>query len=187
MNDPVAEIERLFSKYGETAYLGENVSQQQHALQCAQLAVANDASQTLAIAALLHDIGHLLLLPEVEHWSKPELQHDRVAGQWLSRYFPEEVSEPVRLHVEAKRYLCANNNRYRSGLSSASQLSLETQGGPMNEAEMENFRQNSHWRDALSLRLWDDEAKDPSATPPELSKYIPELRTFGALGPRESD
>src|SRR5215472_16930409 len=104
---PVDEIFELFSTRGSAAYFGEPVSQREHALQAAHLAETEGAVDSLVVAALLHDIGHLLHdLPEDIADQGADAHHEDVGHDWLARYFGPEITEPVRLHVEAKRYLC---------------------------------------------------------------------------------
>jgi len=110
-----------------------------------------------------------------------------VARRFLEAYFPPSVIEPVRLHVDAKRYLCAADPSYRDQLSPASQLSLELQGGPMSAAEIERFESLEHFEAACRLRRYDDIAKDPEAGPPDLEHYrrllIAALRSNGGEPP----
>jgi phosphonate degradation associated HDIG domain protein len=168
----VNEIVGLFHKRGDAAYHGEAVSQTEHALQSAALAERQGAPDNLIVAALLHDIGHLLDGQDEDlAQNGVDGQHEAAAHAWLSRYFGPEVTEPVRLHVAAKRYLCAKNEAYLKGLSPASKLSLELQGGPMTPLERARFETNPHYRDALRLRYWDDTAKVPNLEVPGLDHY----------------
>jgi phosphonate degradation associated HDIG domain protein len=174
--DTIATIRRLFLDRGHAEYGGEAVSQLQHALQAAHLARQSGAAPSLIAAALLHDIGHLLHdLPEDAAEQGIDDHHEGLAGRWLSRHFGDEVVDPVRLHVAAKRYLCAVEPMYREQLSPPSQLSLQLQGGPMTALEVELFRSSPHHEAAVSLRRWDDEAKDPDADVPEFDSYLPIL------------
>ncbi len=157
------KIGTLFSymeKRGQSFY-DEVVTQLEHALQCAALAHRNDASPTLITGALLHDIGHIIL---DEHnadkaFLDTDLTHEEVGAQYLEPFFPEAVTTPVRLHVPAKRYLCTTDASYYDGLSEASKRSLKLQGGILSDEERNAFEQIPHFRDALSLRRWDDLAK----------------------------
>ncbi|MBO6816333.1 MAG: HD domain-containing protein [Rhizobiaceae bacterium] len=155
-------IERMLNENGSDLYGGEAVTQTQHALQCAQLAEAENASPELVAASLLHDIGHLLD-PEFRNELQPDedMVHEDMGEAFLEDWFPEAVTQPVRLHVDAKRYLCATDSGYLAKLSPASVHSLELQGGPMNEAEIAVFEKNRFYMEALRLRIWDDLAKDP--------------------------
>ncbi|MDR3621397.1 MAG: HD domain-containing protein [Paludisphaera borealis] len=170
----IGEIRRVFAERGDSAYGGEAVSQQEHALQAAHLARIAGADAGLTVAALLHDVGHLLHdLPDDAPDDGVDDRHERLAASWLARWFGAEVVEPVRLHVEAKRYLCAVDPSYERRLSEPSRLSLKLQGGPMTEAEVEAFQSSPHHAAALALRGWDDEAKDPHAVVEGLDAYIP--------------
>ncbi len=168
----VDEIIDLFQNRGDVAYHGEAVSQTEHALQSAALAERQGAPDNLVIAALLHDVGHLLDGQDEDlAVNGVDGQHEAAAHAWLSTHFGPEVTEPVRLHVDAKRYLCAKNAAYLQGLSPASQLSLELQGGPMTPLERAQFEANPHCRDAVRLRYWDDTAKVPKLEVPGLEYY----------------
>src|SRR5262249_4940556 len=150
----------LFERGGRQAYFGEPVSQEEHALQTAYLAVQEEAADALVVAALLHDVGHLLHgLPEDVAEHGIDGHHEAVGEAWLSRHFGPEVTEPVRLHVAAKRYLCAVDPEYGQQLSQASLQSLALQGGPMSAAEIREFEQHAYFREAVRLRRWDDRAK----------------------------
>ena len=162
----------LFRSRGEALYGGEAVSQTQHALQAAQLAERAGAGPTLVGAALLHDIGHLLEAgDEVLAGDKMDARHEVLGGDWLSRWFLPELAAPVRLHVAAKRYLCAANRGYFERLSPASRRSLTLQGGPMCADEAENFESHPGFRDALRLRSWDEAAKTPGVLTPDIAFY----------------
>ena len=169
------KIDTLFSymeKRGQSFY-DEVVTQLEHALQCAALAKQQDASSTLITGALLHDIGHIIL---DEHNAREaflniDLSHEEVGAQYLAPFFPEAVTTPIRLHVPAKRYLCATDASYHDGLSEASKRSLIVQGGAMSDEEREAFEQIPHFRDALTLRRWDDLAKVKGLEPAELETY----------------
>ena len=129
--DLYATIEGLFATRGRALYFGEAVSEAEHALQSAALARADGAGDTLVVAALLHDVGHLLHgLGEDLAERGLDGRHEEVGHAWLSDYFGPAVAEPVRLHVAAKRYLCAVEPAYLTGLSPASRQSLGLQGGP---------------------------------------------------------
>ena len=150
----------LFAMHGASEYGGEAVTQEEHALQCAELAAADGAPATLIAAALLHDIGHLLHdLPADAPERGIDDLHEALGGRWLESRFVPAVTEPVRLHVAAKRYLCATEPAYEAALSAPSRVSLGLQGGPFTPDEVAAFEQNPYFRDALRLRRWDDTGK----------------------------
>jgi phosphonate degradation associated HDIG domain protein len=158
--DIIASIMNLFNDKGHSEYGGEAVTQLEHALQTATLARENNASDQLITAALLHDIGHLLHdLPNDAPLKGIDDVHENKAAVSLRKYFPEAVTEPVRLHVMAKRYLSSTEETYYSLLSEPSKQSLVLQGGLMSSAEVSAFEQNPFFSDAVMLRKWDDQAK----------------------------
>lgn len=162
----------MFTNRGDEAYYGESVSQTEHALQAAHAAEEEKASAALIVAALLHDIGHLL------HGGPEDLadhgvddRHEVVGRAWLARHFGPEVTEPVRLHVPAKRYLCRVDPAYQAKLSPASVVSLQLQGGAMSAEEAREFEANPFAADAVRLRRWDDLAKIVGLEVPGLEHY----------------
>ena len=168
----LAEIEGLFAAHGHETY-GEGVTMQAHGLQAAALAEHEGASDVLVVAALLHDIGHFLELADDAFGYH---RHDGAGGDWLAARFGPEVSEPVRLHVAAKRYLCATDPSYFAKLSSASVHTLSLQGGPMDAQEVAAFRLNPFHREAVKVRLWDEEGKRPGVRTPPFAHYAPMLQ-----------
>jgi phosphonate degradation associated HDIG domain protein len=168
----VDEIIELFARRGGDVYFGESVSQLEHALQTAVQAEREGASDTLIGAALLHDIGHLLhkLSEDVADYGI-DGWHEQVGAMWLARYFPTAVTEPIRLHVAAKRYLCAVDGEYRLGLSAASTQSLALQGGTMSREEIREFEASLYAGEAVRLRRWDDQAKVIGRNTPDLPQY----------------
>jgi phosphonate degradation associated HDIG domain protein len=172
----VDEVCELFATKGHAAYVGEPVSQLEHALQAAHYAQQEQAGDALVVAALLHDIGHLVhKLPEDAADHGIDTRHEHMGHAWLKRYCGPEVTEPIRLHVPAKRYLCATDVEYQSQLSPASIQSLALQGGPFTPAEVAEFERNPHFRAAVALRRWDDLAKIPDLAVPPLDAYRPQL------------
>ena len=172
----VQEIIGLFESRGSSQYGGEAVTQLEHALQCAMLAESEAASPELVVAALLHDIGHLLHeLPDDAPDQGVDDHHESSAGRYLTETFPPAVTEPVRLHVEAKRYLCATDLHYQEQLSEPSILSLQQQGGGMTPTEIVEFEQLPFAKDAIRLRRWDDAAKDPARKTPPISHFEDKL------------
>jgi len=179
----VEEIIGLFARRGGDVYFGEPVSQLEHALQTAGQAEQEGASDTLIAAALLHDVGHLLhKLPEDIADRGVDGRHEQVGAMWLARYFPEAVAEPIRLHVAAKRYLCAMNDEYQRGLSTASIQSLALQGGPMSDEEVRAFEASPYARECLRLRRWDDLAKVAGSKAPGLPHYRYLLEKLSVMG-----
>ena len=171
----VDEIVALYARKGGASY-GEGVSMNEHGLQAALLAEQEGQPEPMIAAALLHDIGHLLHdLPENVADQGIDSQHESVASAWLSQYFPASISEPVRLHVQAKRFLCANVPGYFADLSEASVLSLRLQGGEMSPAESEAFRTEPFMGAALRLRRWDDLAKMVGLKTPDFEHYRPAI------------
>ena len=171
--NPTDQIRNLFSEWGHLAY-GEGVSELQHALQAASLAQKDNAPNSLIVAALLHDIGHLLHgLSEDVAEQGIDGHHERIGEKWLEKYFGPEISQPVLLHVAAKRYQCTVNPDYLAQLSPASAKSFILQGGKMSEAETRAFEKNPFFKNALQLRTWDDNAKDPEMETPLLEHYLP--------------
>jgi [1-hydroxy-2-(trimethylamino)ethyl]phosphonate dioxygenase len=167
------DIRAAFAKRGHAGY-GEGVSQLEHALQCAVFAERDGAAEPLIVATLLHDIGHMLHdLPEDIADQGVDTQHESLGSAWLSQHFGPEVSEPVRLHVAAKRYLSASEAGYFDRLSDASKLSLKLQGGPLNPEELAKFGAERFLVEALALRRWDDEGKIVDMTTPGLGHFEP--------------
>jgi phosphonate degradation associated HDIG domain protein len=166
------EIFALFAERGADCYFGESVSTTQHCLQAALFAEQAGASPALVLAALLHDIGHLIdAAPnDLAEWST-DAHHEEVGGRWLAQRFGPEVSEPVRLHVPAKRFLCATDAGYFSKLSMASGLTLKLQGGPMSSAEAADFATQPFHRDAIRVRHWDDAGKVADLATRSLDDY----------------
>ena len=181
----ITEIRRLFAERGDSAYGGEAVSQRDHALQAAHFARQSASGAALITAALLHDIGHLLhQLPDGAPDQGVDDEHERLGGRWLVRWFGPEVVEPIRMHVDAKRYLCAVEPGYRETLSPPSLVSLALQGGPMSSDEIQAFRDSPHAAAAIALRRWDDAAKDPTLVVAGVDEYIPFIEE--ALAPTKA-
>lgn len=175
--DPLAAITELFAKHGDSEYGGEAVTQLEHALQAATLAAASGAADSLVAAALLHDLGHLLHgLPDDAPDRGIDDRHEALAARRLARVFGPEVCDPIRLHVAAKRYLTAVEPAYLARLSAPSRTSLTLQGGPMNATEVAVFEAEPHWRAAVQLRRWDDEAKVAGLETPPLEAFVDILR-----------
>ena len=173
MQQSIDEILRLYAAKGGECY-GEDVTQEQHALQCAALAEAAGADPELVAAALLHDIGHLLGETESDHGC---FAHHAVGAGFLSELFGPQVTDPVRLHVPAKRYLCAVDPEYRAALSDASLHSLTMQGGPMTAEEQRAFESEPRFAEAVELRRWDDAGKVEGLTTRAFESFRPLLES----------
>ena len=170
------DIELLFARHGSAQYSGEPVSQLEHALQTAYLAEQSDASDELVTACLLHDLGHLLN----EQGETPTLRgiddtHQYFALPFLRGLFPDAVLDPIKLHVDAKRYLCATRGDYYDALSIDSKRSLALQGGIFSAEEAAAFIAQPYAPDAVAVRLWDDLAKIAGAPTPPLAQFVPTL------------
>jgi phosphonate degradation associated HDIG domain protein len=170
----VDDIVHLLSTRGQAQYGREAVSQLDHALQCAQLAEQHGETTETIVAALLHDLGHLLVEMEDENTEKEQQRddlHQFVALPFLRSVFPAAVLEPIRLHVDAKRYLCATEPTYWDSLSAASKRSLELQGGIYDSVAAKAFIAQPFAEQAARLRRYDDWAKVPQWATQELSHY----------------
>lgn len=166
----VETIGELFAGPRARDHLGEPVPIGEHMLQAGALAEAAGAEGALVAAALLHDTGHLL--------GEDEDRHAEAGANWLRQWFGAAVTEPVRLHVPAKRYLCAADAEYFGLLSAESVRTLSLQGGPMTPAEAAAFGALPFSRDAVSVRRWDDQAKDPAVTAPRFAHFAPLLEAL---------
>jgi [1-hydroxy-2-(trimethylamino)ethyl]phosphonate dioxygenase len=166
------EITLLFRRRGAQSYFGESVSMLEHSLQTAHAGQLAGAPAALIVAALLHDVGHLVedVPDDILDW-KADARHEEVGSGWLAARFGPEIYEPVRLHVPAKRYLCAVDRSYFARLSAASVRTLELQGGPMSAAEVATFESERFFADAVRIRRWDDQGKVAGAVTPALSAY----------------
>ncbi len=186
-DEVIDTIMRWFRQGGTNAYFGEAVTQTEHALQSAHLASTSGASDELVAASLLHDIGHLMRgLPEDVAKRGIDGTHEDCGADWLERHFGDAVSKPVRLHVAAKRYLCAVEPAYLASLSAASQLSLRLQGGPFSADDVRRFEDDRYFGEAVQLRRWDDQAKIPGLKTPDLQHYRSALETALKLGGKTS-
>jgi phosphonate degradation associated HDIG domain protein len=167
-----AELLDWLEAAGATRY-DEIVTQYEHAVQSAALAGQRGGKPPLVVAALLHDVGHLLV---AEHGGRNgflalDLEHERVGAGWLSRTFGADVTEPIRMHVDAKRYLCSIEPAYYNGLSESSQRSFELQGGTMSADEIKAFLTHPAAQVAIELRRIDDLAKQLGRVVPGASAY----------------
>lgn len=172
MSGVVDRIIELYETRGGAAYAGEPVSQLEHGLQAAEAASRTGAGDALVVAALLHDIGHLTHdLGEDCADRGIDSKHEQLGADFLARHFVAEVSEPVRLHVDAKRYFCGTNPAYLARLSPASVQSLKLQGGPFDAEAAACFDRNPHAEAAKQLRRFDEAAKVPQREVPGVRHY----------------
>ena len=166
----IEAIAELFAGPVARDQLGEPVPIGIHMRQAGALAEAAGAEPPLVAAALLHDIGHLR--------QESDSRHGDAGAQWLSQWFGAAVTEPVRLHVAAKRYLCGSDPGYFGRLSDESVRTLVLQGGPMTAGEVAAFEALPFSRDAVAIRRWDDQAKDPAVTAPRFAHFAPLLEAL---------
>jgi predicted HD phosphohydrolase len=177
VDEALQSIERAFLSAEGMAYLGEDVTMIQHQLQAGALARAAGHTDALVVAALLHDIGHMVGPEEGEVDATEALagdrdaHHDATGARWLSRWFGLDVTEPVRLHVAAKRFLVATEPDYAGTLSAASVHTLRLQGGPMTPREVREFERLEHAHDAVAIRRLDEAAKDATRDAPGLDTH----------------
>jgi phosphonate degradation associated HDIG domain protein len=167
-------VEALYAERGGLTY-GEGVSQLEHALQCAALAQADRAPPSLIIAALLHDVGHLLEAEDLAQAGVDD-RHEGVGARALKGLFGEAVWKPIALHVSAKRYLCFKDMHYIQTLSPASQHSLALQGGPLNSVQAAIFERQAYWREAIALRQFDDIGKSDDSAGRAFADFMPMMR-----------
>jgi len=168
----VDHIEDVFRRRGAESYLGEQVTMAQHMLQTAQCAEQAGADNSQIVAALLHDIGHYKNeIPETSLAKGINNFHEEAGANFLEDFFPLSVVEPIRQHVDAKRYLCAVKSDYLERLSPASVHTLNLQGGSMNKEEVTEFEKNDYLEQCIQLRYWDEEGKDPEREHPPFAYY----------------
>jgi phosphonate degradation associated HDIG domain protein len=178
------EVFAIFGRRGSGAYFGEHVSMTEHALQAAYFARAESAPPALVLAALLHDIGHLVedAPDDLADWIA-DARHEEIGARWLARRFPADICEPVRLHVPAKRYLCATDPTYFAMLSQASVVTLKLQGGPMGPSELLQFETERYYKKAIQVRRWDDQGKVAGLKTPGMAEYRGLIEEFALRGP----
>jgi len=175
------DISQLYRFKGHQQYDGEAVSQLDHALQCAFLAEVNQQSAALIVACLLHDLGHLLQpLGDDAADHRLDTHHEYRAMPVLRSLFPPAVTEPIRLHVQAKRYLCAVEPTYWVTLSPASQQSLAVQGGTFSDPEVAAFITQPYALGGVQLRRWDDQAKVRGGVTPDWNHFVPLMAAIQA-------
>jgi len=178
MNPSIQAITKLLTVQGQQQYGGEDINQLQHALQCATLAQSQGETPELVIACLLHDLGHLLHpLGDQTTTKNINDNHEYIGSCWLSSLFSQGVTEPIRLHVEAKRYLGIDSN-YLAQLSWSSKHSLLLQGGVFSPEEATVFINKPFAKEAVKLRIFDDKAKIKDLVTPGLSSFLPIMEKF---------
>ncbi|MET9674530.1 phosphonate degradation HD-domain oxygenase [Streptomyces sp. NPDC006482] len=182
--DPLDVLAGLFDGAGSAEYLGEAVTQAEHMLQAGALAEAAGAAPHLVAAALLHDVGHFhgAVTGRDLMEDGTDNRHSHTGADWLGRWFGPDVTDPVRLHVAAKRYLCAVEPGYADLLSEASVHTLAVQGGPMTAAQARAFEAHPGAADAVAVRRWDEQAKDPHRDTPGFAHFRPLLAGLLTLG-----
>jgi len=171
------EVKELFDSAQAEEYLGEDITLVEHMIQCAELARKSKAPAWLIVAALLHDIGHILV-PDAAtaQDSGVDMHHDDVGAEWISKRFPNNVVQTVRLHVDAKKYLVSTDSQYFDRLSEASKITLAIQGGMFSELEATEFIQQQYAYEAVLLRNWDDAGKVRGAVQSILSDFEEEIK-----------
>lgn len=178
--DVVEQLVELYSSDAAEQFYDEAVTELQHALQAGWLAERQGVDTALVVAALLHDVGHLLvgdLLP-IDIAMQGDEHHEAVGAAWLQPSFGPDVAGPVALHVDAKRYLCAVQQDYLASLTASSVRSLGVQGGPMSAGEIVAFEAKPRIGRAVMLRRWDDQAKIAGAQTPSFAHFVPLLRSL---------
>ncbi|WP_330334031.1 metal-dependent phosphohydrolase [Streptomyces sp. NBC_00536] len=178
--NPLDELATLFEGEGSAEYLGEAVTQAGHMLQAGALAEAAGAPAPLIAAALLHDVGHFqgAVTGRDLMEGHQDNRHSHTGADWLGQWFGPEVTEPVRLHVAAKRYLCTVEPGYFALLSEASVHTLRMQGGPMPAEQARAFEALPGAADAVAVRRWDERAKDPDMPTPGFGHFRPLLASL---------
>ena len=158
-------------KNNKKLYIGEKVTMSEHMIQTAMLAEENNSSRSLVCACLLHDYGHFIVDdPDLLVSKSLDGKHEDLGFDFLKNYFVQEVTEPIKLHVLAKRYLCRNDSYYNL-LSEASKISLKLQGGIMNDDEAKDFSSLKFYNEAIKVRKYDDDGKIPNVKIKDIEDY----------------
>ena len=166
-------VDKIINKYrnNNSLYIGEKVTITEHMVQTAMLAEENNSTESLVCACLLHDFGHFIIQdPDYLVTKSIDGKHENVAFNFLKNYFKPEVFEPIKLHVQAKRYLCRSKS-YWNILSEASKTSLKLQGGIMSDDEAKKFVSLKFHDDAILLRKYDDDGKIPNIKTKKIEDY----------------
>lgn len=164
----------IFDRRGGEEYLGEPVTMAEHMLQGATIAEQNGQSEEIIVGALLHDIGHFTSEFGTYHPDDTEDRHHEDAGaEVLEQFFPSVITDCVRFHVAAKRYLCATKPSYFDRLSAASVRTLELQGGPMNADEVAEFEKNPNLKEIIAVRYLDEAGKRAGMETPDYWHFAP--------------
>ena len=164
-------LELLEKKGSDIQYGNEDVTQLEHALQCAEMAEEDNKSDAFITAALLHDIGHLIYEDKDPIHDGKDGLHEDLGANYLSKYFGEEVTLPIRAHVASKRYLAAIEVGYYEELSEASKESLKVQGGIFSKEEAEAFINKPQMKEAVEMRRFDDQAKILNKKTPSVDHF----------------
>ena len=170
-------LQDLYKKKGDGDYIGEAVSQIQHALQAAAQAEKHDSKDAeLIIAALLHDTGHLLgdNKGHKQMGNCGVMHHEKIGAEFATKKIglPARIGKLINAHVDAKRYLCWKDPSYHAKLTDASKTTLTYQGGPMKKKEAQAWERDPDFENFLRMRKWDEAAKDPKAKVPPFSYYL---------------
>ena len=168
-------LDLLKTKGADIQYGNEDVTQLEHALQCAELAEQHNLPNPTIAAALMHDIGHLLYEDGDPIHKGKDGYHENLGADYLSNYFKEDVTIPIRAHVDSKRYLSSTEDGYYDSLSEASKLSLKVQGGPFTKEEADQFIKKPFMKEAVEMRRFDDMAKVLNKKTPDLNHFRPYL------------
>jgi 2-amino-1-hydroxyethylphosphonate dioxygenase (glycine-forming) len=163
----------LYRQHGDAEYIGEPVSQLEHACQSGLLALRANADPEVVLAAFLHDIGHLCATSEMTQMDGlGTLCHEKIGAEYLRAHgLPERIAQLVESHVDAKRYLTFKDPVYFQNLSEASKQTLRWQGGPMTADEALAFEKNPDFETMLLLRRWDEAAKEEGQLLPDLAVF----------------
>ena len=173
----VAFLGDIFERRGSEEYLGEPVTMAQHMLQAAHFAEQADEPEQVVVAALLHDVGHFT--SEFGMFSMADTKdkfHEEAGAEILAEFFPDIVTDCVRYHVAAKRYLCATRPEYYDRLSQASIHSLNLQGGPMSDDEAKEFSANHNLEEIIRVRFYDEAGKEPDMATEPFAHYAPMIQ-----------